>query len=269
MTIQNGEEISGGGIVNSDHLTLDNVVLQHNHALGSGGAIYNGGVLTVTNSTIYSNTADTTSAGLINFGIATISESTFHANVLSSLEYGGALHNNTGATLDLINVTISGNEAGSGAGISNSGDVNLLNVTLVENVATNDFGSGVSNYGTVNFQNTIVANNMGGDQCEGTGTFNSLGHNLENNNTCQFDEPTDLPSTSAFLQPLGNYGGPTLTHSLLPGSAAIDGANEMACPALDQAGQARVDGDGDGTAVCDIGAYEYQLPHIYLPFIMR
>ena len=269
MTIQNGNDLNGGGIRNTTHLTLDNVVIQHNHALGSGGAIYNGGVLTVTHTTIYSNTADTNSAGLINFGTATISESTFHGNVMTGLSYGGALHNNSGATLDLVNVTLSSNEAGSGAGISNSGDVNLLNVTLAHNVAMNDFGSGISNYGTVNFQNTIVANNMGGDQCEGDGMFNSLGNNLENNNSCQLDEPTDLPSTSAFLQPLDNYGGTTPTHSLMAESLAIDAGNDMACPMLDQVGQGRVDGDGDGTAVCDIGAFEYQLPIIYLPFIIK
>jgi RHS repeat-associated protein len=59
-------------------------------------------------------------------------------------------------------------------------------------------------------------------------------------------------------------GGPTLTHALLAGSPAIDGGNTgtpgsggNACAATDQRGALRpADGDGNGGAVCDIGAYE-------------
>jgi len=58
---------------------------------------------------------------------------------------------------------------------------------------------------------------------------------------------------------LQDNGGPTETHALLPGSPAIDAGDNTACPATDQRGWARpADGDGDGTAVCDIGAVETQ-----------
>jgi hypothetical protein len=41
------------------------------------------------------------------------------------------------------------------------------------------------------------------------------------------------------------------------------------CPASDQRGKPRpVDGDGDGTAVCDMGAYEYY-PTVYLPLVIK
>ncbi|MBI3162673.1 MAG: S-layer homology domain-containing protein, partial [Chloroflexi bacterium] len=46
--------------------------------------------------------------------------------------------------------------------------------------------------------------------------------------------------------------------SLSVGSPAIDSGNGASCPAVDQLGVARPqDGNGDGTAVCDIGALEY------------
>ena len=69
---------------------------------------------------------------------------------------------------------------------------------------------------------------------------------------------------SPKLGPLQNNGGPTQTHALLPGSPAIDAGNSFGCRdnlgallATDQRGFFRTaDGDSNGTARCDIGAYE-------------
>jgi hypothetical protein len=55
------------------------------------------------------------------------------------------------------------------------------------------------------------------------------------------------------------------------GSPAIDAGDNAACPATDYRGIARpVDGNGDGNAVCDMGAYEWWEPtqQIYLPLVM-
>jgi hypothetical protein len=49
---------------------------------------------------------------------------------------------------------------------------------------------------------------------------------------------------------LAANGGPTPTHALLEGSAAINAGLPGACPATDQRGAPRV-----GT--CDIGAFEF------------
>lgn len=76
-----------------------------------------------------------------------------------------------------------------------------------------------------------------------------------------------------LLGPLADNGGPTETHALLDDSPAIDMGNMMgsvvegaiidvdpatfACEDTDQRGTARPqDGDLDGTATCDIGAFE-------------
>ena len=76
--------------------------------------------------------------------------------------------------------------------------------------------------------------------------------------TCYFKDPTDRTNvTDIRLGPLGYHGGRTMTHRLLAGSAAIDGAQAEHCPETDQRGVDRpLDGDGDGVAACDVGAFE-------------
>jgi hypothetical protein len=53
------------------------------------------------------------------------------------------------------------------------------------------------------------------------------------------------------IGPLALNGGPTRTHALLAGSPAIDAASDPECPAADQRGVPRPQGEG-----CDIGSYE-------------
>lgn len=271
LTIQNGE----GGVDNNGQVTLANVIIQHNQGASIGG-VYNSStaVLTMTQTTVYSNTASS-GAGLTNFGTATISQSTFYDNATNSSSPGGGLYNATGGTMTLENVTISGNVAGSGGGIANSHTLTMQNVTVANNRTITGFGNGISNYGDIEFQNSIVANNPGSKQCEGPGTLTSLGHNLENTNSCAFNQSGDLPSTSVKIHPLGDYGGPTFTHLLRADSPAIDAGDNSACPATDQRGVARpLDGDDVAGAICDIGAVEYDpatdgYEYLFLPLIMR
>jgi hypothetical protein len=68
--------------------------------------------------------------------------------------------------------------------------------------------------------------------------------------------------------------GPLSGMTLTPGSPAIDAADDARCLPVDILGVARpVDGDGDGVARCDMGAYEYfewePTAWIYLPAVLR
>ena len=64
-----------------------------------------------------------------------------------------------------------------------------------------------------------------------------------------------------MLYPLANNGGQTDTHALRPGSAAIDRGGNPNNSTTDQRGISRtLDGDGDGAAQIDIGAFEYEPP---------
>ncbi len=61
------------------------------------------------------------------------------------------------------------------------------------------------------------------------------------------------------LAPLADYGGPTQTFALLADSPAIDAVPAGSCSVgVDQRGALRPrDGNLDGAAYCDAGAYEY------------
>ncbi|HEY7448953.1 MAG TPA: choice-of-anchor Q domain-containing protein, partial [Vicinamibacterales bacterium] len=139
-----------------------------------------------------------------------------------------------------------------------------------DGLVTADGGGVLQRAGAVvNFKNTIIAGNFDGGATshpDCSGTLNSQGHNLVSNTAgCSFDSGTgDLTGFPPELGPLTNYGGPTETHALLPLSPAIDAGNPgmpgtggETCLADDQRRVARpLDGNGNSTAECDIGAYE-------------
>src|SRR5262249_11939348 len=99
--------------------------------------------------------------------------------------------------------------------------------------------------------------------------FTSQGSNLSDDGTCTsfLTKPGDQNNVGNLsLGVLRDNGGSTWTHALLAGSAAID-AVQGSCTvdgtaggtavSTDQRGTARPqDGDGNGSAVCDAGAYE-------------
>jgi hypothetical protein len=61
-----------------------------------------------------------------------------------------------------------------------------------------------------------------------------------------------MTNTDPKLGSLANYGGPTFTLALLPESPALDAADPLPAPPLDQRGFSRPAGDTP-----DIGAFEF------------
>ena len=104
-----------------------------------------------------------------------------------------------------------------------------------------------------------MAGNTGVLNSDVTGTFTSLGNNLIGKTDGSSGWiASDLTGTvasplNALLAPLGNYGGPTQTMALLPGSPAIDAGASSGGNILptDQRGLSRVGNT-------DIGAFESQ-----------
>jgi hypothetical protein len=294
LTLQNVQVISntavnggGGGIFNSGTLSLQNSLISGNDVDGAGGGLYTwyGSSFTATNSLINHNEASQ-GGGLYNLGTGHLADSTIRDNFAAvfgggvtifggqvtldrvtvagnqSDGYGAGVVNNLGM-LTLTNSTLSGNSANDYsalANISSSAQTTITNSTIAHNLVT---GPGIRYGGIANINdalislhNSIVADNDGRN-CLAGNSWTSLGHNLASDSFCNLTAAGDLPATPASLAPLANYGGPTLTHALLPGSAAVDNGDNGNCPASDQRGVTRpVDGNNDGPAVCDIGAFE-------------
>jgi CSLREA domain-containing protein len=193
---------------------------------------------------------------LYNYGSATMTGSTFAFNSSSNFG-GGALYNDAGGTLTLINSTVSSNSTyGDGGGIYNNagGTLNLYASTTTNNSVGIGAGGGIANAGSAILVNSIVAGNGAGGDCSGGLTAAST--NLDSDGSCGNAATTATP----LLGPLQlNLPGSTATHALLPGSPAIDGGDNAACAAgpisaIDQRGVIR---PWDGQ--CDIGAYEVYL----------
>ena len=271
---QNAAAINGGGIDAGGTLTVTRGNFTGNYAGVRGGGINDyGGTLTVAQSSFVGNQSDGYGGGIANdAGTVTIQTSEFIANTAKSV--GGGLRSN--GTTTVTNSTFSGNHADANGGAiensENSSTIVLLNNTLTGNSASLQGGNiyiGSLTSDHVTLKNTLVASGSP-NNCDHP--VLSQGHNLESANSCGLVATGDQVNTNPMLGPLQNNGGATRTFALYASSHAVDSGTNSGCPTTDQRGVARpFDGNKDGTATCDIGAYEYNgsSAHVYLPVVRR
>ena len=214
------------------------------------------GTLTLTQSTISGNHAFIGGGLAATGSTVTCLASTISAN--HAAEGGGLAA--LDSTVAVINSTISGNHASGGGGLTVlDSTVTVRNSTVSSNMATT--GGGLVNVGTVTLVNTLLANHAErGGNCAAHAPH-SAGHNLASDASCGLLGPGDQQGLAPLLGPLAQNAGSTATHALLAGSPAIDAGDNTACPVTDQRGIARPQvGAANGTASCDIGAFEIAAP---------
>ncbi len=295
----------GGGLYNDQgHLTLANLTFEGNIA-GLGGGLYNNYSerLDLTNVLFAGNTADS-GGGLFNYSSSPVLIGvSFTAN---SAADGGAMYNVfgrpvvTNATFDdnradhwgggiysakcdpiLVNVILTGNQAGSGGALANHwAGPRLTNVTLVGNSAAH--GGALYN---AFYSSPVVRNAI-----------------LWDNGPDQIDNDPDSSADVAYSDVQGGYSGIGVIDAdpqfvagaldLRPTSPAVDAGDNSAGPADDE----DLDGDGDlaeplpfdlaglsrfadvasqadtgnGAApIVDMGAYETHVFYVLLPLVVR
>ncbi|WP_417391539.1 choice-of-anchor Q domain-containing protein [Gimesia sp.] len=285
--------VRGGGLFTSSQLTISDSTFTENSAYYGGGVYHTARTLTVQNSTVSGNSATRSGGGIyskpdypfsspvpINLELirseALVSiplapevmfleigvdlttglssdqvaldsaSSSFDANSTNALSATDAVISSAADLLFVIkssvlriqNSTITGNSAG-----ANGGGLYLINADNSYIRSSNDI------------TNSIIAGNSAPENAQVEGGFDG-GFNIIQD------------STEGLLDPvLRDNGGPTKTHALLPGSAAIDaGSNQAATDAgltTDQRGEGsqRIK---EGTV--DIGAFEVQAPFTQVDF---
>ncbi len=274
------EASSGGGAINNfNQLTLSNDTFTGNEGF-LGGALANqaNGSLSIDESTLSSNTAITQGGGISNLGTLTISNSSVVSNTSDAA--GGGIEQGSTGTLSVTNTTIAFNSATKGGGISTSGPITLINVTIADNSLASlaDTGGGLDleTGGKVGLYNSIVAQNTAGTGAFAPasdisvlnggslvpnssynliGTGGSGGLSSGGNTSNQVGVKNPLLATS-----LQTGGGVTQSLALLAGSPAIDaGAATIVgvdVPDVDQRGALRGPEGLNAGSTVDIGAYE-------------
>jgi len=198
--------------------------------------------------------------------------------------------NSSSNSVILENLILTGNQAANGGAIGIlGGDLKIINCLIADNVAINGGGAMiVRNDSTVMLETTTVVNNhasflVGGVANEGHLTVrNSIfwNNNLEQIHTNPAGPPFVVTSVS-FSDIQGGHAGlaninedPLFVDAsngnfrLSMGSPAIDAGMNTEAPATDLDGKARpIDGNGDGIAVVDMGAFEFGAPDTTPPAI--
>jgi CSLREA domain-containing protein len=251
-----GQTASGGGIFNflSGSIEIDRSTISGNRATRGGGIRNGGGRLNITNSTISGNRATNRGGGIMTSGVTNIAYSTITNNEANA-PLGGS----------------PSDEDRFGGGIySDRGTVNIGNSILAGNLDNRsrfDLGFAPDCYSvppeTTSLPGQFITSFRG--NIVGVSNTNCVVRDTIFGTDFSFDQVgTSTTPLDPKLAPLANNGGSTQTHALLLGSPAIDrgdgitSATFFDCPSTDQRGAVRpFDGNGDGNAVCDVGAFEF------------
>lgn len=244
--------ISAGFLSNQKSLIIKNSEFEKNYSNNEGAVEWGGwdGKVSITGTTFFDNKG-------FNDGAAFVNQDAI-------------------AEVEIINSTFSYNESfGVGSAVLNRGEESKFTIAYTSFVDNNSNGNGGAftsisplAWFSSRLENSIFSQNVGGDCNLATEVGLLKINNFSDDGSCG-----DASATGVF-DTLANNGGPSRTHKLVDGSNAIDTAVTVGvrvkCPKVDQRGYARmIDGNSDGVALCDIGAYEYTRKRPSTPTTIR
>jgi len=281
-----GNDKLGGAIYcyNSANLIIENSYFFQNYAEWDGGAVYleMGSDVLISKCEFIQNSCSFYGGGIITYSSApVISDCLFQENSSSIFGAGFSCWNNSApelyncrfidntagactglysvsSTLIMADILFMDNvtDYGSGAACGlTSSSAEATNITAVNNVSPMSGGAFWLNGGTLNIYNSILWNNLPEEIYVNSGTATAA-------NSCITDGFTGtniITSDPQFI----DYGGDDF--HLTDSSPCIDTGDadlvSFTLPEYDLDGNNRVvDGDDDGTAALDMGAYEYFVP---------
>jgi len=234
VTIRNGKASIGGGIFcSSSTPNIINCTIKGNFADDSGGGIFcSSSTPSIINCSIKDNSAD--------FG-------------------GGGIYCAYSSSPIFTNCIISRNTAKLGGGIRcfDFSSPVFTNCTISQNKADNS-GGGIYCYSSSSptITNSIFWDDSPNEICEDAGDLNVTYCCIQGE---VYAGESNINVSPLFVDPNGG------DFHLQSGSPCIDRGTNMAVPSEDKDGVVRPkDGNDDGLAICDIGAYEhFELPVLF------
>jgi hypothetical protein len=297
------DESGGGGMYNREsNSTLTDVTFSGNMAWYFGGGMFNTSSSNskLTNVTFSGNYAEWQGGGMINGSSSTTLTNVIFTGNYAGYEGGGMVNLSGNPTMN--NVIFSGNESHKGGGMYNwKSSPRLTNLTFVANWAW-EYGSGMFNE---DFSNPTLTNViLWGNTAEITRT-NQISNSADSTPVISYSDVQGSGGSGAgWIPDFGTDGGGNIDADPLirrdpddggdgwgdsPWTPEDEGANDdygdlrlrLGSPAIDTGinsaiglptdldGYPRIfDGNGDGTATVDMGAYEARFTLIFLPLVV-
>ncbi|MBN2461837.1 MAG: T9SS type A sorting domain-containing protein [Candidatus Cloacimonetes bacterium] len=266
----------GGGVYcsNSD-FSVGNSLLENNHAFYDGGGIYLDCYwteLAIENTELTGNVSENKGGGIfLNVGTSLDAiNSAFNYNYAS--DHGGGLYSSI-SNVSLRGSQFLGNTGYYGGGISNFASIiEIINTTLCNNNNTgaDEYGASIcclGNGSNLNIKNSISWNNLPFEINLTNSILTTSYSNIQGG-----ESEIAITGNGVVMWLDGNIDEDPLfvgtgehPNSLLEDSPCIDTCDPdtlgLNLPPWDIIGNVRIwDGDGDGIAIIDMGAYEYGAP---------